>query len=688
MMRERTIGQDQSVKGISHKKDTGFTLRALLIGFAMLFFMCVITYEMRSSGYFFGIPFSPIIQVFYFIFGPNMSSLMPMMLVIAIVNPILMRFKAERKFSTKELVVINVIAGIGGLAIQIPVSLMLYAPIVLTRNSVAKGTGIWMREEILSGLSPLAFINDPDFIMRIAEGGNPVEWGAWLPRLFVWFVFLGAAYYVNVCLVVLVRRRWTEVEHLPYPVARFQVALIKGKTGFEIPGQDSPSIWKSNLLWLGFIIGGLWAFPTCIAQFIHGVPYVDHNRLNAIKQGMLSSSPILKTAEGGVTPIVNPLIIGLLWYTPLDLLFSIWFFSAVRFWMTAFFLSIGANWTGFVQGSVTSVMWMRRDSGVGAIVALGLFYLWLQRAELKRIISGVFRGEDLGDKDEPMSYRKAVFGIIIGTIIILLFSTMILQVSLGWSLLYVFMVMIGSLGIGRMRAETGTVHQTLLHEYMGQFLVNSFGNNRFSFNTLRGMGFLDATLPFSSVLAAPVTALEAWEMGDEVGTPRKTITRAFLLSLVGAFVLITVYSLPVLYKNGRALLIDTGTYGFWVENSLSQTMNLSKEVARRDIQPQFHRIIWPIISAVFVFILGFFRNRFAWWPFHPVGWAIGFSHHATWFAFMALLVWIVKFLVTRYGGMSLFKKMTPIFVGISLAQVANGFLYVIMILLKLGKVIV
>ena len=57
------------------------------------------------------------------------------------------------------------------------------------------------------------------------------------------------------------------------------------------------------------------------------------------------------------------------------------------------------------------------------------------------------------------------------------------------------------------------------------------------------------------------------------------------------------------------------------------------------------------------------RYTFLWWPLHPLG--LPFSIPG-WTSVM--LAWIVKSLILKYGGVKLFQKLKPLFLGLILGQ--------------------
>ncbi|KXK34427.1 MAG: hypothetical protein UZ16_OP3001002022 [Candidatus Hinthialibacteria bacterium OLB16] len=65
------------------------------------------------------------------------------------------------------------------------------------------------------------------------------------------------------------------------------------------------------------------------------------------------------------------------------------------------------------------------------------------------------------------------------------------------------------------------------------------------------------------------------------------------------------------------------------------------------------------IGLVFALVLGALRMKFTWWLWHPVGYATcsTWSMEKLW---MCLFIgWLVKLLITRYGGAQTYRKLLP-----------------------------
>jgi hypothetical protein len=66
------------------------------------------------------------------------------------------------------------------------------------------------------------------------------------------------------------------------------------------------------------------------------------------------------------------------------------------------------------------------------------------------------------------------------------------------------------------------------------------------------------------------------------------------------------------------------------------------------------------------------RMRTTWWPFHPVGMAVGISFYMTFMWCPLLIAWTVKAIVSRYGGARGLRTLTFAAFGLILGDVLVG----------------
>jgi len=92
-----------------------------------------------------------------------------------------------------------------------------------------------------------------------------------------------------------------------------------------------------------------------------------------------------------------------------------------------------------------------------------------------------------------------------------------------------------------------------------------------------------------------------------------------------------------------------------------------------------HRLIWMGLGFVITTLLMAARRAFFWWPLHPAGFAMaqaGYALHWTWFP--TFLGWAAKGLLLRYGGMKLYRRAVPVFLGLIFGDVLIACLWSIL----------
>jgi hypothetical protein len=86
---------------------------------------------------------------------------------------------------------------------------------------------------------------------------------------------------------------------------------------------------------------------------------------------------------------------------------------------------------------------------------------------------------------------------------------------------------------------------------------------------------------------------------------------------------------------------------------------------------------WYVVAALvaggaFTVFLGTMRAQFAWWPFHPAGFAVAGGWSMSLFAPSILMAWLIKTIVLRYGGMTSFRPASRFFMGMVVGEFLGG----------------
>jgi hypothetical protein len=93
---------------------------------------------------------------------------------------------------------------------------------------------------------------------------------------------------------------------------------------------------------------------------------------------------------------------------------------------------------------------------------------------------------------------------------------------------------------------------------------------------------------------------------------------------------------------------------------------------RQSGTPNVYTIASTLAGFAFTAFLATMRARFAWWPFHPAGFAVSGSWSMALFAPSILAAWLLKAILLRYKGMTSYRPATYFFYGLILGEYVAG----------------
>jgi hypothetical protein len=82
-----------------------------------------------------------------------------------------------------------------------------------------------------------------------------------------------------------------------------------------------------------------------------------------------------------------------------------------------------------------------------------------------------------------------------------------------------------------------------------------------------------------------------------------------------------------------------------------------------------------VIGFVATLLLNGLRLRFAWFPFHPVGYAVSSSWAMNLLWMPLMVAWFIKLMLLRYGGLKAYRQALPLFLGLILGDCVIGSLW-------------
>lgn len=574
------------------------------------------------------------------------------LLVLALLNLALRRWLPRWALESGELVVVYIMVSLAS-AIGGHDCLQVLALMLPSCAYFATPENRW--EDLFSEqLSSPLLVTAPDAVRDFWEGGGNLysshHLSAWLGPVGIWGGFVIVLLVVMMCINVVVWRRWSEQERLTYPLTEipFQVT----RPGFGLLG---PSLFGSGFFWLGF---GAAAAIDLLNGFAHLYPI-----LPSIKVTAYNLAPHLQTypwrAMGYTTVSVYPFAIGLGYLMPQDFLFSCWFFY--WFWKGELILSY---LTGHQQAGFPHVS----QQTFGAYAGIALFAMWTGRKYFAQLLRDVLAGNVPPDQErQALSYRAAFGGLAAGLVLLTIFMTHLLGVSLPAAVLYLAGYLLVSFSITRMRAEFGLP----VHDFFTgplATMVNIGGTEALGRKNLIGLGMFWWLERIQRSHPMP-HGMEGLSLGERRGLSG----RGVLAALAVAIVVGTLAGFWSMAHLGY-------TYGFVTRATDAPYMGKGGFTRPHSwvglaTPPHLGRGVALVIGASFTVALLVLRQRYVWWPFHPVGYAAS----SIWFIGLLwvpmFVAWMVKGLVIRYGGHKLYMRLAPLFVGLVLGEFLVGGLW-------------
>jgi hypothetical protein len=132
---------------------------------------------------------------------------------------------------------------------------------------------------------------------------------------------------------------------------------------------------------------------------------------------------------------------------------------------------------------------------------------------------------------------------------------------------------------------------------------------------------------------------------------------AFVAGVIASFV----YTIDLCYTEAG---LNLRTYTLVTGNTITfDALKSTIDGANRTSPDPQKFAVW-LFGAIEVLLLSALRTWLPWWPLHPVGLAFQESIGVRVFGFSAFLAWIMKLTIMHLGGIHLFNKFRPLFLGI------------------------
>ena len=480
------------------------------------------------------------------------------------------------------------------------------------------------------------------------EPNTSIPWQPWIRPLFWWTAACLSVVMAGFFCSVLFFKQWHEKERLTFPMATFPTEMLR-----EEPGYRLPVVFHAPLFWVGF---GISVFVICwniAGYFVHTLPHIpiyDLAGQMAINIGYHYPRYFLR---------MQPLIMGLAYLCPLDLLFSFWFYNVLNIIKEGLMNQTGI--TVGLQGQQATPAEILGFESHGALVFLVAWSLWVSRKHLKNTLECALMSNRAADDGTPVTYRTAWLGLA-ASVIFLAGWCLAAGMELWATIVQLILMFIALFGVAKYAAATGFTFLSpggtggLGADKGGNVWMQMGGTANMSPGTLTTIWMINrngfAGMPIR--LTATMSVPHYFRM---LGNHFKRHPMVWAI-------------IPIAYITGCITTATDSLYRSYMDGGMNGPLYLGdwNHLVRLVPYVEGSTILYFDIEKLGVWLWGFaiagaltyIRTRFSWWPFNPV--AIAFPTRR--YGFSLLVVWATKALIMRFGGVALYRKSLPFWYGL------------------------
>jgi len=505
--------------------------------------------------------------------------------------------------------------------------------------------------------------HDPRLIAEWFEG-NPtgaVPWAAWWRPLLWWSCFNFTLVFALLCLVAIFRRQWVEEERLTFPLLFLPLEV----TGGLHPESVARGFFRNPIMWIGFSLAAFHNGLNILHAFVPRIP---------APTWYYSLDPHLAEA-----PWVHlrPLYLffgleiwGLAYLASGEVLLSGWFF---------YFLMKLIKLVGREAGYLGAGFPHFQEVSGGACIAVAGFMLAVARPHLRRVLWAALGRAHGEERDEALPGKWLVYAAVLGTTVLIVMLTAAgqspLLLIIYFATLYMYVLV-----AARVRAEVGIpVAWNVPYGFETQTPVDLLGTRQvLRMGGERGTVLYYALFWIGRTIFAHSAAqygIDHLRLADHGRVRRQSMLGIMLVGALAGMALTWWYHLDVGYRYGQGLIgAKAGQAGWaWAFSWSRGQYSLLRAALDRPRGPE------PTILAAygsgfaFAVLLTVLRSRFWAFPFHPVGFILATlygDYTPYWFPF--LVAWLGQRIALRYGGLPLYRKLVPGFIGLAFGHIVIG----------------
>lgn len=489
------------------------------------------------------------------------------------------------------------------------------------------------------------------------RAGESIPWDFWALPLFMWGILAMLIFGAFLCLANILRKQWVDNEKLSFPLAQLPLDMIKQ--------EGHTPLFANKLTWIGF------AIPAIIFGFngLHNIsPSVPSFTL---EQNLTAFLPPTSPWNAIYMTIgyLSFAAIGLFYLLPADILFSLWFFFLYMRFQSYIAGVAGANLE--VMPIYPCYKFMGYQA-MGAYFVLVAYMLYTGWPHFKKVAANAFGKKTIDDSSEMLSYSQSFWGLIIClALAIAWLSATGMDVWLAAFELLVMVFIVG-LVLARSVSEGGLLMTETSFRPIDIIRLVAAPQSLGAQN-LTSMAFVDTAFLRDQRGLLLSGFLDALKISDGVSLKRRVFFPLFIVSIISAALFAGYLQLYYPYVAKGALNMYSYPYtdnAQWAFADYQQHVHAAlnpTDGGGGDPGMAANRI-WMLVGLGTATFLAWMRLAFFWWPLHPLGFALAPSWTMFNFWFPCFLAWMFKSLILRYGGMMLYTRMRPLFLGLILGE--------------------
>ncbi len=612
-----------------------------------------------------------------------------LVLFLAVAYPILSRINRRLALRRSELAVILVLV-LASCAIPGSNLLRLFTPALIMPHRYELTEPGWQKQKVMELVPDGMLVDvsqDPETVLSGYTRGlkeasdtlslGEVPWHAWRKPLLFWIPIILSLWIALISLAVIVHRQWADHEHLPYPIVTFTKSLLPEENGGRSPVFSNPLFW----IGLGAVFAihtynylNLWFSNVLFGQIPLGIDFSSLAQL---------SDTFLKGGGEGFLGYYTLYftVIAVAYFLPKEVSLSLGIGPFIWVFVAGLFATYGVGAGGW-QGTWPFGLTMDSMMIMGAYFGMLLVLLYTGR----QYYSAVFRRAFGFSTREPVEHtaiwgaRFFMLGMVFFTVYVALIAGLDWPIALlfGLGCVAVYLVM------GRLLAETGLFF-IVVSGTPATILWALFGARALGPEILFLMFFLCLILFYDTREALMPYVVNGLKLADDC---KARVGRTSIFIVVALMVGLAVgipTTLYFQYERGVDVSlwkIEQAKRPFNETISIMQRLDAQGQLEgagqvtglKRFLEASPHRngLIAFAAAGALVLIFSALRLRFSGWPLHPVMFLVWSTYAGNNFAQAFLAGWLIKVLITKFGGAGIYQKCKPLMFGLIAGEMLGG----------------